>query len=148
MEEVNRVLSSPQRLVAELSSGRQEKAPNFSFLYPPGSKSLEREIERIARSWEIESEIEVGSRRRFFGWLVVFVKRLTRLSLAWYINPVVDQIRRFNMLLTRALFEISHALDDLQQRISELEAKVLEIYEPSADKESAQRPGGTEGWEE
>ncbi len=148
MDEVNRVLSSPHRLVGELSSGGQEKAPNISFLYPPGSKSLERELERIAHSWEIDSEIEIGSNRKFLGWLAVSFKRLTRFFTAWYINPIVDQIRRFNMLLTRGLFEICHCIDDLEKRVCELEARVSEIRGLNSVGERDPHRADTEGGEE
>ncbi len=147
MDEVNRVISSPSRLVGEISSDRRPRYPNVSFIYPPKSNSFKRELDRISYSWEIESEIEIGSKRKFVGWFAVLFKRLVRVPLAWYLNPIVEQIRRFNMLVTRAFHEVSHALDDLEKRIGELEARVSRLYESEGESLGAESFRDLEGGE-
>lgn len=133
MEEVNRAVAAPETLLADLWKEKRPRAPNLSFLYPPYSKTLEINLDHVAHNWEIDSEFEIGSKRRVIGGLVVALKRVIRLSISWYINPIVHQIRKFNMLVTRTLFDIGNNLDEMNDRIRALEERI-ELLEKGEDK--------------
>jgi hypothetical protein len=121
MEEVNRAVAAPHTLLADFWKEERPAAPNVSFLYPPHSKSLRVNLDMVSRNWEIDPEFEIGSRRRGVGGLVVGIKKLTRGFLRWYINPIVHQVRKFNMLVTRTLHDLANNFEDVSGRLSEVE---------------------------
>ena len=126
MEEVNRAVAAPGTLLADFWKEQKAQAPNLSFIYPPYSKTLLVNLDMVSRNWEIDSEFELGSRRRFAGRLVVAFKRGTRAALGWYINPIVHQVRKFNMLVTRTLNDMANNLEDTNQRVAALERSDVE----------------------
>ena len=121
MEEVNRAVAAPHTLLAEFWKEEGPRAPNLAFVYPPYSKTLQVNLDLVSRNWEIDSEFELGSRRKGVAGLVVAFKKAVRRMLRWYINPIVHQERKFNMLVTRALFDVGNNLEELEGRISALE---------------------------
>jgi len=133
MEEVNRAVAAPDTLLADFWKEERPKAPNLSFLYPPYSKSLQVNLDHVSRNWEIESDFELGSKRRAVGGLVVALKRVIRAGLSWYINPIVHQVRKFNMLVTRTLYDIGNNLEEMTDRIKALEERIERI-EKGGDK--------------
>ena len=122
MEEVNRAVAAPQTLLADFWKEERTPAPNVSFVYPPYSRTLRVNLDMVSRNWEIDPEFELGSRRKGVGGLVVGVKKLTRGFLRWYINPIVHQVRKFNMLVTRTLHDLSNNLDEVSGRLGEMES--------------------------
>jgi len=121
MEEVNRAVAAPDTLLAEFWKEQRAQAPNLAFLYPPYSKTLVVNLDMVSRNWEIDPEFELGSRRRLVGRLVVAFKRAARAGLRWYINPIVHQVRKFNMLVTRTLHDLANNLEEVRGRVSALE---------------------------
>lgn len=121
MEEVNRAVAAPETLIGDFWKDEKVAAPNLSFLYPPYSRSLAVNLDMVSRNWEIESDFELGTRRKSLGGLAVAVKRFTRAMIAWYINPIVHQVRKFNMLVTRTLHDIVNNFEELSARVDELE---------------------------
>jgi hypothetical protein len=126
MEEVNRAVAAPGTLLADFWKEQKVQAPNLSFIYPPYSKTLMVNLDMVSRNWEIDGEFELGSRRRFVGRLVVAFKRGTRAALRWYINPIVHQVRKFNMLVTRTLNDLANNLDETARRVAALEDSDIE----------------------
>ncbi len=126
MEEVNRAIASPHTLLADFWKEKRPTAPCVSFLYPPHSRTLRVNLDMVSRNWEVDPEFEVGSRRRVAGRLVIAFKKLTRGLLRWYVNPIVHQIRKFNMLVTRTLFDLANNLDEVSGRVIELEKQEVE----------------------
>ena len=121
MEEVNRAVAAPDTLLAEFWKEQRAQAPNLAFLYPPYSKTLVVNLDMVSRNWEIDPEFELGSRRRLVGRLVVAFKRAARAGLRWYVNPIVHQVRKFNMLVTRTLHDLANNVDEVRGRVTELE---------------------------
>lgn len=121
MEEVNSAVAAPHTLLADFWAEERPQAPNVAFLYPPYSRSLQVNLDMVSRNWEIDPEFEIGSRRQALGGLVVALKKLTRGFLRWYINPIVHQVRKFNMLVTRTLHDLANNLEDASARLSEIE---------------------------
>lgn len=121
MEEVNRAVAAPHTLLAEFWKEEGPRSPNLAFIYPPCSRTLQVNLDLVSRNWEIDSEFELGSQRKGMAKLVVAFKKAVRRMLRWYINPIVHQERKFNMLTTRTLFDIGNNLEELEKRISLLE---------------------------
>lgn len=121
MEEVNRAVAAPDTLLAEFWKEQGTQAPNLAFIYPPYSKTLVVNLDMVSRNWEIDPEFELGSRRMMIGGLVVAFKRAARAGLRWYVNPIVHQVRKFNMLVTRTLHDLANNLDEVSGRVSLIE---------------------------
>lgn len=121
MEEVNRAVAAPTVLLADFWKEKRVKAPNLAFIYPPHSKSLQVNLDLVSRNWEIDGDFEIGSRRKVIGGFVTAFKKVVKGATSWYINPIVHQIRKFNMLVTRALYDLDNNLEDLEQRVARLE---------------------------
>lgn len=126
MEEVNRAVAAPQTLLADFWAEEKPHAPDLSFLYPPHSRSLKVNLDLISRNWEVDGDFELRSRRRLIGGLVVAFKRLVRGALSWYINPILHQVRKFNMLVTRTLYDVGNNIEELEERICSLEKPGVE----------------------
>ncbi|MDD5748236.1 MAG: hypothetical protein PHP64_04170 [Actinomycetota bacterium] len=127
MEAVNRAISAPDTLLSQFWKETKSEAPNLSFLYPPHSRSLQVNVDLVSRNWEIEADFPIGSRRKFVGSIVVIVKKAVRALTQWYINPIVHQIRKFNMLVTRAINDVANNIEDLEERVSSLEGEIEKL---------------------
>lgn len=139
MEAVNRAVAAPSTLLAEFWRDEGSQAPSLSFIYPPRSGTLKVNLDLVGRNWEIESEFEIGSRRRGIGGLVRAVKRAMRSALRWYVNPIVQQERKFNMLVTRTLYDIGNTLEEIEGRLQALEDR-MQVFESAGGP-----PGCTRG---
>lgn len=144
MEEVNRAVAAPQTLLADFWQEERVQAPNVAFLYPPYSRTLRVNLDMVSRNWEVDSEFELGSRRRGVGGMVVAVKKATRAFLRWYINPIVHQVRKFNMLVTRTLHDLANNLDEVSGRLDEMEALETERRLSELEEKVARLDGGRE----
>lgn len=145
MEAVNRAIAAPDTLLAKFWKEEEPVAPNLAFIYPPYSKSLQVNLDLVSRNWEIDSEFEIGSKRRVVGGLIVVFKRFTRRVLRWYINPIAHQVRKFNMLVTRTLFDISNNLEQIQERLSKLESVQEEVLSGGEYRETDKKDDLGEG---
>jgi hypothetical protein len=54
----------------------------------------------VSAHWGIASDVPV------VGGLLVMFRRVLRILLRWYINPIVEQQNRFNQATVRALWEL------------------------------------------
>ncbi|MGN6813919.1 MAG: hypothetical protein ACTHMP_23870 [Thermomicrobiales bacterium] len=59
------------------------------------------------------------------GRAIALVKRVVRLLLRWYVNPIVDQQNDFNAAAVRALAELTAENERLRQEIERLNAEHL-----------------------
>jgi hypothetical protein len=135
MDEVNRAVAAPQTLLADFWREEGHTSPNLAFIYPPHSRTLAVNLDLVSRNWELDGEFELGSRRKGIAKLVVAFKTTVRRLLRWYINPIVYQERKFNMLVTRTLFDISNNLQEMEERLLRLE-RSLEQGNPTAQARS------------
>jgi hypothetical protein len=63
------------------------------------------------------------------------VKHVVRSLTAWYMNPVIHEIRKFNMLVTRTLYDINKNIDEVKERLDHLEEARGLIEELEEEKE-------------
>ncbi|HEX2281476.1 MAG TPA: hypothetical protein VHG52_06910, partial [Thermomicrobiales bacterium] len=64
--------------------------------------------------WGIVSNVPVGGR------LIVLIKRVMRIGLRWYINPIVDQQNAFNDAAVRAMYALQAENDRLRAELQRL----------------------------
>jgi hypothetical protein len=86
--------------------------------------SLSSPVEDAARlamvnaHWGIASDIPVAGR------LLVLFRRVLRLTLRWYINPIVEQQSTFNEAAVRALYDLRIENEHLRAELDRLRARV------------------------
>ena len=68
----------------------------------------------------VSAHLPLQSTLPYVGGLVVFVQRVIRLGLRWYINPVVEQQNAFNDSVVRALTELEMRQNALNRRLDRL----------------------------
>ena len=82
------------------------------------ARSPLEDVERLATvsaHWGIASDLPVVGR-----FLVLF-RRVQRILLRWYINPIVDQQNAFNDAVVRALYDLQNENQKLRAQLSSLE---------------------------
>lgn len=95
--------------------------------YTPGAE-LPRDLARspledvqrlatVSAHWGIASDLPVVGR-----FLVLF-RRVQRIALRWYINPIVDQQNAFNDAVVRALHDLQTENDRLLAQIEAVESE-------------------------
>lgn len=126
MEAVNRAVAAPGILRADFWKEMDSEHPNLAFVYPPYSKSLRVNLDLVSRNWEVDGEFDIGSRVPLVGGLVVVFKKALRALMRWYVTPVTQQVKKFNMLVTRTLNDLNNNLEELQDRITILEKADVE----------------------
>lgn len=89
--------------------------------YTPGTQ-LPREftgsplddVQRLATinaHWGITSDVPI------VGRFIVLARRIQRILLRWYMNPVVEQQNAFNEAVSRALFEMQQENEALRSQL-------------------------------
>jgi hypothetical protein len=88
---------------------------------------LRRSVDALNDLWFVSAHIPITS-RSLPGKVGALTKRVVRILLRWYINPIVEQQNRFNSAATRAIGELVAYQEMmarewllLEQRIGELE---------------------------
>lgn len=71
-----------------------------------------------------------------FGRGVALTKRVARLLLRWYINPIVDQQNDFNAAAVRVLNDLAAEQERLRAEIERLGALIAECGVRSADSDT------------
>lgn len=112
-----------------------------------GKCDFNSDIDYMNVGWNIEVEKEISSHRKIFGRIVVFIKKIIRKCLRWYVNPPFDNQREFNASVTRVcnyfknhmqevtesqnkkINECLSIMNEKDNKISELENKLNHIEE-------------------
>lgn len=74
-------------------------------------------IEDVQRLATVSAHWGIASDAPFFGSILVLFRRILRILLRWYINPIVEQQNRFNQATVRALFELRSENEDLRAQL-------------------------------
>ncbi|MHB8571534.1 MAG: hypothetical protein ACYDAY_01060 [Candidatus Dormibacteria bacterium] len=90
--------------------------------------ALSVELERDAL---VNPRQDLRSHRAFLGGLVTFLKRAARVSLRWYIEPLVRDQNTFNSGTARLFDRLVTATDVLLARVDTLERRVAELEAPA-----------------
>jgi hypothetical protein len=139
MGEIGKAVDDPTSLIEDFGAMERPPVFNLDFIHPPHARSLRINLGLISRNWEIDSEVPISSKRKYVGRFVIVVKRIVRGLTAWYMNPVIHEIRKYNMLVTRTLFDISKNIDEIKERLDKLE-EAQEILEDIEGEKKARPP--------
>ena len=92
---------------------------------------LQSSVEAVNELWFVSAHLPITWDVRIVGRLLAYAKRLVRLLLRWYINPIVEQQNRFNSATARAITVINAYQERmtrewllLEERVARLEKEI------------------------
>lgn len=89
--------------------------------------STRDELRQIADHWHISAHLPITWETPLIGRALALAKRVVRLLLRWYINPIVDQQNEVNASVARGFVLMAAQQDELARAIAELEQRVAAL---------------------
>jgi hypothetical protein len=131
-------LSNPEAVATALEEIRERVRVRRARLSSEDAGSnvnlleLRKAVDELNDAWFVSAHLPVTWETPIVGRVGAYTKRIMRIMLRWYINPIVEQQNRFNSAATRAAVELNAYAELLTRRIGELEERIarLEGSEP------------------
>ncbi len=109
----------------ELRRRVEERHRKLLELYPVEEiNALQEAVDAVSRSWFVSAHNPITWQRPVIGRFAALAKRLVRLLLRWYINPIVDQQNNFNAAVARAIVELAAQQRQLAAELMESQGTV------------------------
>jgi len=102
-------LDQTQSIVSENNSNNEE------FL-----QELALQNSLVNRNWDVNPNFRITSHRKVSGKFIVFFKKIIRKCISWYINPVFDKQRQYNIATTKSLNALLGVVNNLKSEIQNL----------------------------
>ncbi len=124
------------QVLAELREQVRERRARLAVTDPGNPKGrnlaeLRRSADAVNDLWFVSAHLPITWDIPVAGQALALTKRVVRILLRWYINPIIEQQNRFNSAATRAITELTayqeHLTRDwllLEERIARLEEDV------------------------
>ncbi len=121
---------TPPDVAKELARLRQAVKERREKLHGSELSELRALVRQVNERWNVSAHLPITwGGPPLIGRGLAYAKRVTRLLLRWYINPIIEQQNNFNAAATRALLQINAYLEQLtredyalEQRLAALEA--------------------------
>lgn len=125
-------------ILAELREQIRERRARLTVGDGSGSHALNlaelrRSVESVNDTWFVSAHLPITWETRIVGRLGAYTKRIVRVLLRWYINPIIEQQNRFNSAVARTSVEMfayqermAREWQDLEERVAKLEEVLLE----------------------
>ena len=92
---------------------------------------LRESVQAVNDTWHVSAHLPITWDLPVAGRLGSYIKRLVRILLRWYINPIVEQQNRYNQALARSIVAL-HAYEErlarewqaLDERVAALEERL------------------------
>ena len=119
----------------EAGEGGSHDIAAFS-LYPVGweDQDTERNVELLIAQWDIDSSEIIHSTRPVLGPAIITFQHVVRRLTWWFLNPIVDQISRFNHSAARVIHSlfrqqciINRQLNEMATRLAAAENTIAEM---------------------
>ena len=94
---------------------------------------LRRSADAVNDTWFVSAHLPITWDLRVAGRMGAYTKRLVRLLLRWYINPIVEQQNRFNSATARAITEVTAYQERLTREWQVLEERIAKLEEGKHD---------------
>lgn len=101
--------------------------------------ALRKSADAVNDTWFVSAHLPVTWDLPVVGRLGSYTKRLVRILLRWYINPIVEQQNRFNSSVARAIVEITAYQERMTREWQLLEERVARL-EPEEMKRDNRPP--------
>jgi O-antigen chain-terminating methyltransferase len=121
-------------ILAELREQVRERRERLVVNDPGGPHALNlaelrRSADAVNDTWFVSAHLPITWDLRVVGRLGAYTKRLVRLLLRWYINPIVEQQNRFNAATARAIVEINAYQERMTREWQALEERIERLEE-------------------
>ena len=100
---------------------------------------LRRSVESVNDTWFVSAHLPITWETRILGRLNAYTKRLVRLLLRWYINPIVEQQNRFNSAVARTTVEMLAYQERMTREWQDLEARVAQLEQILSQEDNGER---------
>lgn len=118
----------PNDLTITLNEINNEQAINISL--------LEEYQLVLNRTWNNSAVTPIISNRKIVGGLIVFVKKVIRKVLGWYINPIVERQTEFNANVVKTYNELISQIKNM-----ELQKMNSTIIDKTLNNDSVEKKG-------
>jgi hypothetical protein len=125
--DVAAVLSELREQVRERRSRLALSSPDDP--YALNLAELRRSADAVNDTWFVSAHLPITWDLPVVGRLGAYTKRLVRILLRWYINPIVEQQNRFNSATARAITDIHAYQERLTREWQLLEERVARLEE-------------------
>ncbi|MEO5953984.1 MAG: hypothetical protein ABIQ44_16095 [Chloroflexia bacterium] len=127
--------------LAELREQIRERRARFTMSDPNDPHALnlaelKKSVEAVNDSWFVSAHLPITWETRIVGRLGAYTKRLARLLLRWYINPIIEQQNRLNSAVARTLVEMAAYNERLTREWQTLEERVEVLEEEVRNRKS------------
>ena len=121
-------------ILAELRDQVRERRARMAVYDPTDPHTLNlaelrRSADAVNDTWFVSAHLPITWDLRVVGRLGAYTKRLVRLLLRWYINPIVEQQNRFNAATARAIVEINAYQERMTREWQALEERIARLEE-------------------
>jgi len=116
-------------ILSELREQVKERRARFSVTdsddpHALNLAELRKSADAVNDTWFVSAHLPVTWDLPVVGRLGAYTKRLVRILLRWYINPIVEQQNRFNSSVARAIVEITAYQERMTREWQLLEERV------------------------
>ena len=121
-------------ILAELREQVRERRARLGISDPQEAHALNlaelrRSADAVNDTWFVSAHLPITWDLHIVGRLGAYTKRLVRLLLRWYINPIVEQQNRFNSATARAIVEINAYQERMTREWQALEERIVRLEE-------------------
>lgn len=122
------------QILAELREHIRERRSQLAVNDPndPHALSLaelRRSVETVNDTWYVTAHLPITWDLRIVGRFGAYAKRLVRILLRWYINPIVEQQNRANSATARAITVMTSYQERMTREWFLLEERVARLEE-------------------
>ncbi len=123
--------STEKENIAEvLNQLREEVRARREKLHGAELSELRGVIKQVNETWNVSAHLPITwGGPPLIGRGLAYAKRVTRLLLRWYINPIVEQQNNFNAATTRAMLQMNAYLEQLTRETHEMEQRIVLLEE-------------------
>lgn len=116
-------------ILADLRAQIRERRSRFTEDGPDGLDldALRHSIETVNDTWFVSAHLPITWDVRLVGRLGAYAKRIVRVLLRWYINPIVEQQNRYNSASARAIVEMYAYQERMVREWHLLEERVAQL---------------------
>jgi hypothetical protein len=129
-------------ILGDLREQIRERRARLST-YEAGSDSyalslgeLRESVEAVNDTWHVSAHLPITWDVPIAGRLGSYIKRVVRIMLRWYINPIIEQQNRYNQAVARAIVALHAYNERLAREWQALDERVEALEEQVADEES------------
>jgi hypothetical protein len=113
---------------AQLSAGGENDPYALSL------GELRESVEAVNDTWHVSAHLPITWDLPIAGRLGSYIKRVVRVLLRWYINPIVEQQNRYNQSVARSVVALHAYSERLAREWQSLEERVAALEEASGGK--------------